>query len=285
MGEESTPERPGSRTSHASLTSHHSSRLRISQPLANSVHSAESTPLLSRDVDQRSYSDRTTNHEEESGDTSSLRSLQDGSPDKKRRRWPIVVAITLLSLIVITILGLGFAAPAVIEEYAKEAIAFEPTDLSIDSITAYGVKARILGDFTLDASRVAKKPVRDLGRFGTWIAREVESKRSKVRVYLPEYGNILLGVADIPSIVFDVRNKHTTHVDLVTDLVAGDIVGIRGIISDWVDGRLGQLRVVGIADVDLQSGIWHLGTKRISQSLTLEGILPGTKSRSFRYRG
>jgi hypothetical protein len=174
-------------------------------------------------------------------------------------------------LIVLTLLGLGFAAPAVVEEYAQEAIEFEATDLSIDSITESGARARIQGDFTLDASKVKKKAVRNLGRFGTWVVREVESTRSTVRVYLPEYGNVLLGVANVPGIVVDVRNGHTTHVDFHTDLVAGDVDGIRHVASDWLDGRLGQLRVLGVTDVGLKSGIFGLGTKRISESLVFEG--------------
>lgn len=263
------PERSSSRNSHTSDHSRLSSKSQHSA--SSSIHSAESTPLLSRDVDHRSYGDRTANYDQASAATSSLRSLQE-IRDKNRRRWPIIFAITLLSLIVMTILGLGFAAPAIIEEYAKQAIEFEPTELSIDSITASGVKARIQGDLTLDASKVKKKPVRDLGRFGTWIAREVETTRSIVRVCLPEYGDVLLGVADVPSIVFDIRNGHTTHIDFLTDLVAGDIDGIRRIASDWLDGRLGQLRVLGVADVGVKSGLWRLGTKRISESLVFKGI-------------
>lgn len=269
MGEDSTPERSGSRTSHAS---NQSKRSRKSQHSESSIHSAESTPLLSRDVDHRSYDDRTSNHDQASAATSSLKSFQDGGPDKRRNKWPIIIAITLLCLIVITILGLGFAAPAVVEEYAQQAIDFEPTDISIDSITPTGVKARIQGDFTLDASKVSKKPIRDLGRLGTWIVKEVESSRSEVRVYVPEYGNVLLGVADVPAIVVDVRNGHTTRVDFLTDLVAGDTDGIRRIASDWLDGSLGQLLVLGVADVGLKSGLLGLGTKRISESLVFKGI-------------
>ena len=157
------------------------------------------------------------------------------------------------------------------EEYAKEAMVFEPTDLSIDSLTSSGVKARVQGDFSLDATRVHKKPVRDLGRFGAWIARAVESKQSTVKVYLPEYGNLLLGTADVPGVVVDIRNGHTTRVDFISDLVAGDIDGIRQIANDWIEGRLGQLRVQGLAEVGLKSGLFSLGTQKISQSLLFKG--------------
>lgn len=292
-GEETRPKRPESQNSrhsersrHSKLSNHSEQPLLASKPSKRSirsqrsnwsersVHSAESTPLLSRDVDQFDYGDGPTQRNDiASAAASSLRSLQNlGSGKGKRgRRWPTIIALTLLCLIITVILGLGFAAPAVVEEYAKEAVVFEPTDLSIHSFTSSGVKARIQGDFTLDASRVHKKPVRDLGRFGTWIARAVEIKQSTVKVYLPEYGNVLLGTADVPRVVVDIRNGHTTHVDFLSDLVAGDIDGIRRIASDWFEGRLGQLRVQGIAEVGLKSGLFSLGTQKISQSLVLKG--------------
>lgn len=262
--ESSRSERPASQRSKASK------RSRQSQ---HSVHSEESTPLLSRDVDRRDYGEERTDDGPSSSATSSLRSLQDGSQSKKttKRNWPTIVSLTLLGVVVIAILGLGFAAPAVVEEYAKEAMVFEPTDLSIDSFTSSGVRARIRGDFTLDGSRVHKKPVRDLGRAGTWVARAVESRKSTVKVYLPEYDDLLLGTAEIPPIKVDIRDGHITHIDFKTDLEPGDLDGIRRIANDWLDGRLGQLRVQGKAEVGLKSGIFSLGTQSISQSLLFEG--------------
>lgn len=264
QSESSRSGRPASQRSKAS---------KRSQQSPNSTQSEESTPLLSRNVDHRNYGNEPTDDRPASPATSSLRSFQDGSQRKKtpKRKWPTIVSLTILTLVVIAILGLGFAAPAVVEEYAKEALVFEPTDLSIDSFTSTGVKARIKGDFTLDGSRVQKKPVRDLGRAGTWIARAVESRKSTVKVYLPEYDDLLLGTAEIPPLKVDIRDGHITHIDFKTDLEPGDLDGIRRIANDWLDGRLGQLRVQGEAEVGLKSGIFSLGTQSISQSLLFEG--------------
>jgi len=164
-------------------------------------------------------------HESNSAAASSLRSLQGCglSKGKTSRRWPSIVAFTLLSVAILAILGIGFTGPAIVEEYAKEATVFEPTGLSIDSFTSTGVNARIQGDFILDGSRVHKKSVRDLGRAGTWIARAVESKESRVKVFLPEYDNLLLGTAIVPPIVISIKDGVTTHVDFISELSAGDI--------------------------------------------------------------
>ena len=250
-------DRPGSPRSNRSADSE---RQRTSADLN------ESTPLLSRDADGQR--ERAGSPAEES-----IGPLQDGGSDKRNRwrRWPTIVALSILGALVITILGLGFAMPAAVEEYAKQAAKFEPTDLSIDSFTSEGVRARIRGNFGLDASRVQKKSVRDLGRFGTWIARAVESKRSSMKVYLPEYDNVLLGTASVPPIVVDVRNGHTTYIDFIADLEPGDVDGIRQIAHDWVDGRLGQLRVLGEAKIPIKSGIFNLGTQTVSESLVFEG--------------
>ncbi|KAL8682792.1 MAG: hypothetical protein Q9186_001214 [Xanthomendoza sp. 1 TL-2023] len=195
-----------------------------------------------------------------------------GSSKKAKRvaRWPTIIALTILTLVLLVILGLGFAAPEIAEQYAKEAMVFEPTNLSIDSFTSSGVRARIEGDFRLDASKVHKKAVRDLGRAGTWIAREVESKSTEVEVFLPEYGDILLGSALVPPIVVNIRNGHTTHLDFITELAAGDLGGIRRVANDWLDGRLDQLRVRGNADVSIKSGIFGLGTKTLSDSIVFK---------------
>lgn len=255
--------RPPSERSKTSAKSHRSSRSRRSE---------ESAPLLSEDVDHQDYGDAPHRHDSTSPAASSLRFLQGAGLSKgKRRKWPTAVALTFLTAIVITILGLGFAAPAVVEEYTKQAMVFEPTDLSIDSFTTKGVRARIQGDFRLDGSRVRRKPVRDLGRAGTWIARAVESKRSKVEVYLPEYGDILLGTADVPPITVEIRDGVTTHVDFLSDLAAGDLDGIRRMANDWLEGRIGRLSVRGVADVSLKSGIFGLGTQSFSETIVFEG--------------
>lgn len=182
----------------------------------------------------------------------------------------------------------AFFTPSVVEQYAQEAVRFEPTSLSIDSFSATGVRARVQGDFLMDASKVEKKSVRDLGRFGTWIAREAESGESKVEVSLPEYGNVVLGTAVIPPIKVDLRDGYTTHVDFVADLAPGDIDGVRRIASDWIDGRLGHLRVLGKANVPIKSGIFSLGTQTVSHELVFANedipTMPAYKIQRLNFR-
>lgn len=157
------------------------------------------------------------------------------------------------------------------EEYAKEALVIEPTSLSIDSFTKTGVNARVQANFKMDASRVKNKNVKNLGVFGTWIAREVESKETKVDVYLPQYGNILIGTATVPPVKVNIQNGHTTGIDIIANLEPGDIDGIRLVANDWLEGRLPSIRLLGKANVGLKSGLIPLGTQSISESLVFEG--------------
>lgn len=113
--------------------------------------------------------------------------------------------------------------------------------------------------------------MRDLGRAGTWIAKAVESKQSRVKVVLPEYDNLLLGTANVPPIVVDIRDGHTTHLDFQSDLAAGDLDGIRRMANDWLEGRIGDLNVRGVAEVPLKSGIFGLGTQNIVETITFKG--------------
>ncbi|KAL8784674.1 MAG: hypothetical protein Q9213_003844 [Squamulea squamosa] len=260
-------DRAPSPRSKATVPSHRSHQ----SPRSSKV-SEESTPLLSREGNCHNYSNAPPEGTAQSTAASSLKSLQGGGSKKGNasRRWPTIIALTMLTVVLLAILGLGFAAPEVAEQYMKEAIVFEPTSLSIDSFTSSGVRARVRGDFRMDASRVNKKAVRDLGRAGTWIARAAESKGTKVEVFLPEYGEVLLGSAFVPPIVVNIRNGHTTHVDFITELSAGDLGGIRRIANDWLDGSLDHLRVRGNADVSIKSGIFSLGTQSLSKSIFFE---------------
>lgn len=232
--------------------------------------SAESTPLLSRGNDpirDGGYSVASSRA------ASSLRSIQEGPTQKRRkgRRWPTLLALSILSSVLVLIIAVGFFAPAIAREYAMQALVVEPTNVSIDSFTSNGVRARVQATVGLDASRVRNGPVRNLGRFGTWVAREVECKESRVQIYVPEYGNMLLGVATIPRIVLNIRNGYRNDLDILSDLEPGDMAGIKTIANDWLEGRLGQLRVQGKATVGLKSGLFSFGTQRISESFTFEG--------------
>ncbi|KAI9850076.1 MAG: hypothetical protein M1838_006088 [Thelocarpon superellum] len=249
--------RPASGKSHRSLPSN---------------ASTESTPLLSRGDERRTYGDEHQEEDPTSPAASSLRSLQDASTSTKTRlsRWPSVLGLSVLSAIIVLIIAAGFVAPTVVESYASQAIVFEPSKVAIDSFTPDGVRARIQGTFQLDASRVENGAVRHLGRAGTWIARMVESEPSTVHLYLPERGNVLIGTATIPRLVIRIRDGDINEIDFLTDLAPGEVDGVRQIANDWLEGRLGQLRLQGKANVGLKSGIFSLGTQSISESLVFE---------------
>ena len=233
----------------------------------------ESTPLLADSQEDRQYDGTASDNGDAAAERSSRR-LSDIEIDERtssKRRWPSIVALTVLCLVLIVILGLGFAAPAAVEEYAQEAAVFTPTNLSIKNFTTQGVEARIQGEFMLDASRVHKKPVRDLGRAGTWLAGAVESKQSKAEAFLPEYDNILLGSAEIPPVKVNTRNRHNTSIDIVASLIPGDFKDIRHLAKLWLEGQLKDLRIKGRAKVPLKSGIFNLGTQVIEQTLLFKG--------------
>ncbi|KAE8136858.1 hypothetical protein BDV38DRAFT_283534 [Aspergillus pseudotamarii] len=235
--------------------------------------SSESTPLLfTREEDLATYGGVAPRRS--SAASEDFLSANDTKKPRGRVRWPIFCV--LLSLIgIIAILIFAFVAPAVVKQYAVDAIVFTPTNVSVESATADGIQARIQGDLVLDAGRIKKAPVRNIGRFATWIGREVETGQSEVEVYLPEYGNVLLGTASLPSIKVNIQNGHVNHVNFLADLVAGDIPGIRAVAVDWLEGRLGRLRVQGKATVPLKSGILSLGEQTITDSITFhEGDFP-----------
>lgn len=236
---------------------------------------SEASPLLARPGgDEHEAED----DEDATAATSLLRTRSNASSltdkdDKKpfwKKRWPSIVALILLFLAVVFIM-LGFLATEGIEEYAMQAADFKPTKLSLDSLTDSGVRVQVEGDFSMDASKVQKQSVRNLGRFGTWIAREVETGATDIDVYLPEYDMVHVGTAKIPGIKVNIRNGHTTHVSFFAHLEPGRFDHLRNVANDWMDGRLGQIRLKGKAEVPLRSGLIRLGSQSIVESFTFQG--------------
>ncbi|KAI1630205.1 hypothetical protein EDD37DRAFT_86198 [Exophiala viscosa] len=230
----------------------------------NSPQSSERTPLLSN------HDESDANHVDQPNEAASVSESLDAPQTKQRKRWPTAIALSILCVAVV--LGcFGLALPSVIQEYAKEAVVLEPSNISIDSFTELGIRARLQGDVYLDAGRVKNKPTRDLGRFGTWIAREVQSGETEVNVYLPQYDNILLGTATIPPVKINIRNQHSNHMDILADIEPGDIDGARRIAKDFIDGKLKELAVEAVATVPVRSGLIKLGKQTVTQSLKFAG--------------
>lgn len=232
----------------------------------------ENTPLLAREEGANAqHEDRSLPRA--SAVSSLLRSIRGpGSGQKNiRKRWPSLLALAILCIVIFVILVLGFVAPQVAKEYASEAAQFEPTRLSIDSYTDTGVLARVEGFFEMDASKVDKKSVRDLGRFGTRIAKYVEIGQTNVQVSIPAYDGLVLGTAMIPSIVVSIVNGRKTNLDVLVNLEPGPQEGLRQIANDWVDGRIREYVMEAKAHVPLKSGILSLGKQFISQTVSLDG--------------
>lgn len=182
-----------------------------------------------------------------------------------------MLALALLCMTIFLILVAGFLVPQAVKEYATEALIFEPTSLTVISLTSSGVLANVQGDFVLDASRVKNRASRNIGRLATAIAKKVESSSSQIEVSLPEYGDVILGRADVPGMTFDIRNGHNTHLNFTTELVPGSNEGIRQIADEWLEGRIKHLQFKGETSVNVKSGIFSLGSQSIQHYLTLKG--------------
>jgi hypothetical protein len=166
---------------------------------------------------------------------------------------------------------LGFFVPEIMEEYATQAKEFDIQSISLPEFTATGARARIQGVFWMNAANVRRKSVKDLGVFGTWLAKRVKSEEATVKILLPDYDNVVLGTANVPSIEIDIQSGHRNDLNFLVDLEPGDVEGIRAVANDWLDGRLEKLTLQGTAEVKLRSGILSLGTQTIAQSLVFEG--------------
>lgn len=200
------------------------------------------------------------------------RSKQTASTTKSSRwRWPSIIAGIVLAILVVLVLVGGFFMPGAVKQYAEGAAVIEPKALSVESITSDGVRARIQASFRLDGSRVDDENARRIGRFTAGIMRKLETEETKVDVSLPNYDNSLLGSAVIPPIVVDIRDGHSTDIDIVTDLIPGDAENLRKIANNWLEGKLDQLKVTGAAKIKVKSGIFPLGAHDVAETMVFEG--------------
>ncbi|KAL3468317.1 hypothetical protein BJX64DRAFT_245569 [Aspergillus heterothallicus] len=232
--------------------------------------SSESTPLLHRRNDDLSSYGGIQSPRASSPESHTLSAKDDLKTLRKKVGWTFICGLLAVSAI-ITILILAFFVPSVVKRYAKEAAVLRPTNISIQSATSEGVRARVQGDVFLDASRVRRGSIRNIGRFVTWIGREVETGESQVEVYLPEYHDTLVGTASIPSMKLNIRNDHVNHLDFEADLVAGEIEALRSVAIDWLDGKLERLNIRGKATLHLNSGLLSLGEQVITDSMSFKG--------------
>ncbi|KAL2265618.1 hypothetical protein VTJ83DRAFT_6718 [Remersonia thermophila] len=231
----------------------------------------ESTPLLPASASDPRY-DGEGDHDDP--DEAAGEPSEPLAPSKTPSgiRWPSVIAMVVLAGLSLGIMVFAFMVPSAVEEYAKQAVVIEPTNLSLESITANGIRARIQANYRLDSQRVPNEHVRRIGRAATWLVGSVSTAgETRIRVYLPAYDNLLLGTAGLPPLRVSLLDGPNKAIDFVAELVPGDAEGMRRIANEWLEGRLGTVRLRGQADVQLKAGILPLGTHSIAESLTFQG--------------
>ncbi|KAI0198771.1 hypothetical protein F4808DRAFT_462531 [Astrocystis sublimbata] len=235
--------------------------------------SSEATPLLNSPSAAPDYDNDGAGPERDDASIHSRHSHASSVPSAKKRsrRWPSCIAMGILGIFAVAIVVLAFIVPDTVQEYAQQAAVIEPTSLSIDSITAHGVRARIQANFQLDGSRVTSDHVRRIGRASTWVANQLGTEKTQIDVYVPDYGNILLGSAVVPPLVVSLRDGVTTHFDFIADVRPGNVEGLRTIANDWLDGKLDKLRLNGKTNLSLKSGFLPLGVHAVSETLEFEG--------------
>ncbi|KID91527.1 pre-rRNA processing protein [Metarhizium guizhouense ARSEF 977] len=224
----------------------------------------ESSPLLGNRRDSATDGDHEHHHD------ISPDSPHKGEAPHRKRRWPSLIAMVILASLVIVVMVLGFVVPPAVQQYVESAVVLEPTDLSIESLTANGVRARVKATFQLDGSRVKDENARRVGRLATGIMRQLGTAATKLRVHLPHYGNALVGTADLPPITLNLVDGQVTNLDFVTEIAPGDTDTMRKVVNEWLKGNLETLQVTGATALRLKSGIFPLGTHDVSESMVFE---------------
>lgn len=215
-----------------------------------------------------------SSHEVEASESSPLipRENAPAPQPSAARRWSSLIALTALCSGVVAVLAFGFIAPAAAERYAHRSVALDLENISVDSFTETGVRVRLTSKVRIDASHVQNPFLRTLGRAGARIVRKVHVDPSQLNVYLPDYDGKLLGTAEIPGLTVDIRNGHTTSLDIISDAEPGSMDAIMLLLNKSLLGDLKELKVLGKAKVHLKTGIFGLGSKVVSSEVLLKGL-------------
>lgn len=230
---------------------------------------AESEPLLAADSNA---ADTSYGSQPVTGDAASdAPSSQAPTKPKSKRRWPSLVAMLLLGAVVITVIVLGFIVPPAVQKYIEKSVVLEPTSLALDSLSFTGIKARVQGNFRMDASRVEDATARRIGRIAMSIMRTVGAEQTHIKLYVPGYGDAMVGSAMVPPLNLNLVDGQNTFIDVVADMKLGDNASIRKIVNDWLTGKISELEVRSATALQLKSGIIPLGTHDIVETMVLEG--------------
>lgn len=233
---------------------------------------AESEPLLSGDASEEnpSYGSQAP-VPADANDAASVASSRSAKAKKSDRRWPSLIAILVLGAVTVAVIVLGFLVPPAVQTYIEKAVVLEPTALSLDSISLTGIRARIQGNFRMDAARVEDDTARRIGRIAMSIMRTVGAESTHVKLYVPNYDNAMVGSAIVPPLDLNLVDGQNTFIDVVADLKLGDNASIKKIVNDWLTGKISELEVTTATALQLKSGFIPLGTHDVVESMVLEG--------------
>ncbi|KAF3936429.1 hypothetical protein ABW19_dt0204158 [Dactylella cylindrospora] len=251
---------------------------------SSSVHNDDSdqtlanTPLLPKSrssvIDEDEFSERSPlispgRDRQHASDAESSR-----TPGKRARGIPLVqiISLVLLCSLTIMILLFGFMAPEAAQEYAKKATDIKLNSLSVDSFTPKGIRVRLQAQIRIDSTKSGNGLLQAFGVLAGSVARKVKVGSSEVTLYVPDYPDGLLGTATYPDVVIDLRDGHTTDIDILVDVVPGNLQGIKPVVDDYLAGKIHSLRIEGESDIPLQTGILPLGTHKIVQDIILKEI-------------
>ncbi|KAK9454255.1 hypothetical protein V1511DRAFT_420903 [Dipodascopsis uninucleata] len=194
----------------------------------------------------------------------------------KALKWPAITALVLGFITLITVLAVQIVEVNAPATYVRQALNLNITSISVEDLSREGVKSRVQGEISFDSSKVDDSLTRNLGRFATSIMRKAEVKETYLYIARveSESNRKVIGRASIPNIVVDIRDKHVTPIDFVSNVE--DIASVQEIaklVEQYLQGHLQGALFRGDADITIRSGILPLGTHHVSHEVKLTGCL------------
>lgn len=220
--------------------------------------------------------------DDEAGETTGLLSHHDSSDareadeesepftkQKRRWRWPSIIALTTLLVIIIAIIIFAFIAPSVLREYAQQAAEIDTPRFALEEVSKDSVKIRVKVDGRLNADKVKGGFTRNIGRFATALGGRVSAGATTVSIISDSHKTLAL--VSLPPQALNIRNGKWNHLDVPSEIEPKDLEAIKKLAQDALRGDMEELALTGAANIPLKVRGISLGTHAFSEKVTFEG--------------
>jgi len=193
------------------------------------------------------------------------------SSNRPKRSWWTMISIALLLILTLNIIIFAFIIPSATQSYARQATTYRLHLIQVQNFTDDGLIAHAHINITIDSSRVNSTHVRNFGVIVTSIFKHAYTQPCNVTLFLPEYNRGQVAIVGLPALAFDIRNHHTTNLDIVANIAITNSTLSARVVGDFMSGNRKEIEAIAETDVHIKAGWIPLGRHHVEQEVIVQG--------------